>query len=846
MPNRTSAVAEEQGLARYRARRDFTATPEPAPPRRAAKAAKAPIFVVQKHAARRLHWDFRLEHGGVLWSWAVPKGPSLDPADKRLAVQVEDHPLDYADFQGRIPEGQYGAGTVETWDRGTWRPVGDAEAGLRDGELKFELDGNRLHGHFVLVRLKPRPKDRTPNWLLIKEHDDQERKGADAGALEAVPVTAKAKGAPAKPARKEAPARGKATDSAKSPPAPGAVRGKLPHSQEPELATPVEASPHQPGWLSEVKFDGYRLLVFLDRGTARLVSRNGHDWTQRLPTVAREAAALHPGQALLDTELVALRKDGVSNFGDLQAALSEGKDGKLFLYAFDLLHLDGWDLRPCRLVDRKAVLRDLGSWDGTLRFSEHYEGDAARLRQRACEMGLEGVMCKRADSPYRAGRSTSWVKVKCVGREEFIIIGWTPPQGSRTGIGSLHMGYRDRAGALHYAGGVGTGFSEQVLADLRRRLEPLKAARPAGLVRAGDPPDRAITWVRPEMVGEVQYAAWTGAGRLRHATFLGLREDKPAEEVVRDIPDPEPLARPTDAPPPAPKPRARIVSRSADPVGGIRLTHPDRELWPGITKRDLADYWLKVAEHALPEIAGRPLALVRCPDGIDGEHFFQKHARKGFPEAIRAGESGGAPWLAVDDAAGLVACAQQAAIELHAWGAAGADPLHPDRLVFDLDPGDGVDMEAIAAAAHDIRKRLGKVGLAAFCRTSGGKGLHVVAPLVPAADWDKARAWCRAFAERMEHENPDRYVAAVRKDRRRGRILVDWLRNGLGSTAVASFSPRARPGATVATRLAWREVTGKLDPGAFTIKTVPQRAARRADPWAEFVTSARKLPEGDG
>jgi bifunctional non-homologous end joining protein LigD len=817
-------------LETYRARRDFTVTrePAPAPPR---PGRNAPIFVVQKHAARRLHWDFRLEHGGVLWSWAVPKGPSLDPADKRLAVHVEDHPLDYAGFYGTIPEGQYGAGTVEIWDRGTWAPVGDPEAGLRDGELKFVLAGERLNGGFVLVRLKPRPRERGENWLLIKEHDSAERPG----------------GAP---------------PQADPPPTPGAVRAALPARQAPQLATAVEEPPDQPGWISELKFDGYRILAFLRDGQARLMTRNAKDWTDRLPTLAGAFARLRAHTALIDGELVAMRPDGVSDFGALQAVLSEGRDRALLYYAFDLLHLDGWDLRPCRLADRRAALRGLADWRGPLRFSDDAAEATARMRRQACAMGLEGIVCKRADAPYRAGRTRDWLKVKCQGREEFLVLGWTPPAGSRTGLGALHLGFHDPDGRLQYAGAVGTGFSDRDLAALRRRLDRLAAPPPADLLAAGDPLDRAIAWVRPDLVGEVQYLAWTDAGRLRHATWLGLREDKAPDDVVRALPAPDAPRRPVFRPGPAivqtaPRPktaRSKAVVKTAeapatrtDRLEGVRLTHPERALWPGISKRDLADYWIAVADHALPEIAGRPLALLRCPEGIDGEHFFQKHGRPGFPTQIRTGESNGAPWLAIDDAAGLVACAQVAAIELHAWGAAGADKLHPDRLVFDLDPGEGVAMPDLARAALDVRARLEAAGLAAFCRSSGGKGLHVLAPLTPGADWDTTRAWCRAFAERMEAESPDRYVAEVAKAKRRGRILVDWLRNGLGATAIASFSPRARPGAGVATRLAWREVTARFDPAAFTLKTVPARLQRqRRDPWEGFAEAARPLPERNG
>ena len=797
----------------YQAKRDFTITREPsggAP--RGRKRAAALSFVVQKHAARRLHWDFRLEHGGVLWSWAVPKGPSIDPADKRLAVKVEDHPLEYGGFEGTIPAGQYGAGTVEIWDKGTWQPAGDAAKDLAGGELKFTLAGERLRGGFVLVRLKPRPREKGENWLLIKEHDAAERPGIGAAELEQAPR----------------PKAGK-------PPIPGAVKGSVPNDQRPQLATAVDVPPDGPDWLHEIKFDGYRLLLFKHGPQVRLMTRNGHDWTSRFPALAKAAGQLTDHDVVLDGELIAQREDGVSSFALLQQALSEQRTAGLIYYAFDLLQYDGWDLRPCRLADRKGLLQGVSDWGGWIRYSDHHQGQGAAMRRQACAMGLEGVIAKQQDAPYRAERGRTWLKLKCQGREEFIVLGWTPPAGSRTGLGALHMGYRDNKGALHYAGGVGTGFTEKELAALRKRLNDLRAPPPEAMLYAGDPLDRSIQWVRPELVAEVQYGAWSGAGRLRHAVYLGLREDKAAADVVRSVADPAVKRQRW----------GRTVTTARKPVAGaLRLTHPERELWPGITKQALADYWDTVADTALPGIANRPLALVRCPDGIDGERFFQKHRSPGFPGAIEAGEADGAPYLFIRDRDGLRALAQMSAIELHAWGASLDDPLHPDRMVFDLDPGDDVPFAQVVRAALDIRRDLDGIGLQSFCRTTGGKGLHVVVPIVPDADWDGVRAFCKALAETLVKREPNRFVATVSKARRRGRILIDWLRNGLGSTAVASYSPRARPGATVATPLAWREVTEDLDPSLFTLETIPTRLRKqRGDPWPGFGTLSQHLPD---
>ncbi len=652
-----------------------------------------------------------------------------------------------------------------------------------------------------------------------------------------------------------------------APPAPRAIRGALPPNQGPQLCALAERAPDGAGWLSEIKFDGYRLLAWLEDGALRLMTRNGHDWTDRLPAVAKAVAQLEVKNAVLDGELVALRPDGSSSFADLQAALSAGNDRKLCFYVFDLLALNGWDFRPCRLIDRKRVLENLSDWTGMLRYSAHAADAAGQMHRHACDLHLEGIVCKKADSPYRAGRGHGWVKVKCVGREELVVLGWTPPAGSRVGIGALHVGYFDPDGQLHYAGGVGTGFSDRELAALRKRLGPQTSEPPAGMLVAGDPLDPAITWVRPALVAEIQYAAWSGAGRVRHAVYLGLRDDKPADQVIRPPADPDApravfnphgprraIVRSKAAIPPVRAAAHAIASnrivtakkpkQTAAKLGGIDLTHPDRELWPGITKRDLAEYWLAIADTALSGLAHRPLSIVRCPDGIGGEHFFQKNGHGHMPPAIRDGSVSGQPYLAIDDAAGLVAMTQMSAIELHPWGAAEADPLHPDRLVFDFDPGEGVAFPAVVAAAQEARERLAALKLESFCRTTGGKGLHVVVPLTPSADWTRTKSFCHAFAETMAQDAPDKYLTHVKIADRRGRILIDWLRNGLGATAVASFCPRARPGAGVATPLAWREVTEKLDPAAHTLRTVPARLAKlKADPWAGFDSLAQTLPD---
>jgi bifunctional non-homologous end joining protein LigD len=845
----STTAPRDTSIRTYRAKRDFAITREPAP-KDGASDGQGPIFVVQKHQAHRagLHWDFRLEHDGVLWSWAVRKGPSLDPADKRIAAHVEDHPLDYANFEGTIPDGQYGAGKVELWDRGTWQPLDDPQTGMRKGELRFLLDGKRLHGRFTLVRLKPRPgqRSRQDNWLLIKGHDEAERAGADAPTIEQQEAAPK-----------------QAHEPSKNPPAEGAVRGKLPQRQAPQLASVSKNPPADGDWVSEIKFDGYRLLCWLDHGKVRLLTRKGLDWTDRLPAVANAVSGLRADTALVDGELVALdQKSGASSFPSLQAALSAGKDGTLNLFLFDLLHLDGWDLRQCTLLERKRVLQGLSDWRGMLHYSDHQVGNADGMLREVSKLHLEGIICKRADTPYRAGRGRDWLKIKCLGREEFIVLGWTPPGGSRTGLGSLHLGYYDDRDKLHYAGGVGTGFSDDELARLSQRLAKLGADPPASLYVAGEPLPKTINWVRPELVAEVQFTSWSGSGRVRQAVYLGLREDKDAKDVVLEPADPEaerkavqprpgdPTARkrgPVIAVPPERKTSivsAQAPKRRGVTVGNIALSHPDRALWPGVTKQDLAEYWKAVADHALPGLARRPLAIVRCPEGVTGQHFFQKHGHGTLPSEIRQGEAAGQPYLVIDDVDGLIAMAQISGIELHAWGATETDPLRPDQVVFDLDPGDGVAFADVIKAAHDLREQLQRLGLQSFCRTTGGKGLHLVVPLEPAADWSVVKPFCRAFAETLSQQQPERFLSTVKKADRKGRILIDWLRNGLGATAVASFSPRAREGATVATPITWAEVNRRLDPRNFTLRTVPNRLARQSnDPWEGFQTLRQRLPD---
>jgi len=870
-------------IATYNAKRDFRRTAEP--PGKVAPRASAHLrYLIQKHDASHLHYDFRLEIGGVLASWAVPKGPSLDPGAKRLAARTEDHPMAYGDFEGVIPEDEYGGGTVMLWDTGTWRPEGNPAEGLRKGELKFTLEGQRLRGSWVLVRLKGRGNEKRENWLLIKHRDAEARPGSGdevvrrhtssvtterelaeiAGAKQPRRRTrAKRKADPAATAataaaRKATPAPGKAPTPARPSAIKGARRAALAAKLKPQLATLVEVAPEAAGYISEIKFDGYRMLARLQGGKAKLFSRNGLSWTGKLPEIAQALGGIGCKAAWLDGEVVAVHPDGRSDFGLLKQALSEKRTGQLVYYLFDILHLDGHDLTACRQDDRKRVLHGLlgDSPPSRILYSEHVDGIPDRIREQACQMHLEGIICKEAAAPYRQDRSRAWLKLKCIQREELVILGFTDPRGHRVGLGALHLGYYDRDGHLHYAGGVGTGFSDAMLPDLRARLDAITRRIGPRVLVHGEGPPRDIHWVKPRYVAELQFLDWTPDKVVRHASFLGLRDDKEAVDVIRDPPG-EPEGRRATAVPATivhaspPKARRRgAVSKAGAPRRAIpavidtrhkpdevaAITHPDKRLWPddGVTKQDLAAYWSAMAEVALPHIAGRPLALVRCPDGIDDKTFFQKKRSPGFPAAIHGAKAGGDDILTIGDAAGLRALAQMAAIEIHPWGATTDAVETPNRLIFDLDPDEGLDFGRVIAAAHIVRDHLKALGLQSFCKTTGGKGLHVVVPIRPAQRWPEAKAFTAALANALAGKYPRDFTAALPKAARKGKIFVDYLRNGRGATAIAAFSPRARPGASVAMPLRWSEVKPGLDPRTFQLRGLLDGPGTRAGAWKGF------------
>lgn len=839
------------GLGEYRRKRDFRRTPEPSGkakkkrgPRRGVAAGLT--FVVQQHRARNMHWDFRLELDGVLKSWAVPKGPSLVAGERRMAAEVEDHPLDYAGFEGVIPKGEYGGGTVLVWDRGFWQPIGDPHDGLAKGHLDFTLAGEKLRGRWHLVRLRPRARERRPSWLLMKGRDAEARP-ASAGSIVATEprsvLTGRDLDAVARDADRVWSSK---TGERGGPPVAkpgdpsglaGARRAKLPRRPEAQLATLVDAAPEGEGWLHEIKFDGYRLLCRLEDGEARLVSRNGHDWTERFPELAAAVAGLPAEDALLDGEAIVTDAQGRSSFQALQAALGRrGASRGVQLVVFDCLHLDGWDLCDVPLLERKRLLRALlaqAPQGSPLRFSDHVLGRGPEFHAAACASGLEGIVSKRADAPHRAGRTRSWLKIKCSQRQEFAIAGFTEPSGSRVGLGALLLGAHDAEGALRYCGKVGTGFDAATLRALRARLGQLEQPRTA----LADPPRmRGVHWVEPSLVAEVSFSEWTRDGRVRHPVFLGLREDKAGAEVRLETPQPAAAAAAPALPLPAPAVR--------NTVAGVRLSTPERVYYPelGVTKSELAEYYEAMAERVLPGLAYRPLTLLRCPEGIEGECFYQKHANPSVPEAVARVRvrDDREPYAMVTDLASLISLVQIGVLELHVQGAR-ADRLdRPDILVFDLDPDSAVPFARVVETARVLRAFLDELGLVAFVRTTGGKGLHVVAPLERRSGWDDVRAFTQGVARELVRLAPAQFTASMSLARRKGKIFIDWVRNTPEATAIASYSARARPGAPVALPISWDELEALAGPLRENVREARRRLAQ-PDPWADFEAARRPL-----
>jgi bifunctional non-homologous end joining protein LigD len=893
------------GLETYRKKRKFDVTSEP---RGGKQRGSGHRYVIQKHDATRLHYDLRLELDGVMKSWAVTRGPSLDPNDKRLSIHVEDHPIEYNSFEGTIPESEYGGGTVMIWDRGTWTPVGDPHKGYAKGHLEFTLHGKKLRGRWHLVRMQPRKGDRHENWLLIKAKDEEARSGRPADIIEEEPLSAatgrsmdeiaagkgkkrvwhsnrndtapkntggpqsqrefkaqlKALAAsPAKSASKSA-VRAKA---AKKPAVKQRVRAKpsaikverksggsregkarLPAFIPPSLATLRDGAPSGKNWLHEIKFDGYRIEARLDRGKVQLLTRKQLDWTHRFKPIAQAVEALDAQTALIDGELVVEDDKGVSSFSLLQSDLKDGRSDRFVYRAFDLLYLDGDDLTKEALVARKAALHRLlkgESRKGLIRYTEHFDEDGPLIFKHACEMHLEGIVSKLRDAPYRSGRSDHFIKVKCHNEQEFVVAGFSPSAAMPKAVGALTVAFHEH-GKLRYAGRVGTGYTRSTARDLWKRLDALRTDKPPVAL----PPDerrKDVVWVRPQVVVEAEFRGITHDGLLRQASYKGLREDKPAREVVRETAvansmtavQRQPVRKSTKS---SAKPARANPNKKAVEVAHVYLTHPDRVYWvdAGVTKQNLADYYVRMWDVMAPHVIGRPLSILRCPEGTAGECFFQKHIASNVKESslrhvVKAKEH---DVIAIEKLEELIELVQSGALEIHVRGSR-LDSLEScDRIVFDLDPGDGVAWKDVVAAAKEVRDRLGELKLKSFVKLSGGKGIHVVLPIA-GADWDATKAFTARIATAMAADSPERYLAKMTKALRHGRIFIDYLRNTREATSVAAYSTRARVGAPVSLPVSWEALSRTKSGNQFTLPEL----TKISDAWADIGKVRQKLPE---
>lgn len=909
-------------LSEYQQKRHFDKTPEPE-----AKVARRTgrSYVVQKHAASHLHYDFRLELDGVLKSWAVPKGPCLDPSIKRLAMQVEDHPVDYGAFEGIIPAGEYGGGTVMLWDTGEWEPIGDPHEGYRQGKLKFQLRGQKLTGGWALIRTHHDESRKNPQWLLIKEKDAHAQPVYKADVLLQSPLSVvsgrdldeiaasrdqiwSSKSQPVTAARKSKQQPSPSKPLMDSTGLSAATQQPLPTHVKVQLATLTQAAPSGDQWLHEVKFDGYRMLCRVDGKQCRFISRNDQDWTSRLRTLSAAVRELPVKQAIIDGEVVVMKADGTTDFQALQNAFRDNQSADLQYYVFDLLYLDGKSLVPLPLEVRKTLLAKLVSGlksQSPIHYSEHVIGSGPEFQAAACRRHLEGSISKLRDQPYRAGRGYDWLKVKCVHTDEFVIGGYTDPSGARLGFGTLLMGYYDTAGKLHYAGKVGTGFGQRDLMALHRRLHALERTKSPFIDRLEKIGQiRTAHWTAPTLVAQISYGSRTRDGILRHASFAGLREDKPATEVFLDQPVPVQQAVEKAGAESAPKTASRKTASvknvdnktasgkkagvkkagvktarppsvggkqslrrtspttsvkhevsgqsdynsSLETFAGARLTHPEKVLYPeeGITKLELASYYQDISDWILPHVKHRPLVLVRCPDGCGGTCFYQKHPGVGTPETLRqipireANQTGN--YVLIDDVDGLISLAQIGALEVHAWGSQEDKLERPNRLVFDLDPSPEVPWTRVVDGARGIRRFLQDLGLESFVKTTGGKGLHLVVPIERRHNWDEAKAFCKAVATAIVAVAPHQYTSNMSKAARTNKIFLDYLRNGRGATAVVPFSPRARPGAPISMPVDWDELSPSMHSDFFTIRTAAARLANlKHDPWKMLTTLRQSL-----
>lgn len=895
------------GLKVYNEKRRFGVTAEPKG-KVARKQGRTLAFVMQKHDARRLHYDLRLELDGVMKSWAVTRGPSLLPSEKRLAVQTEDHPIDYNKFEGTIPQGEYGGGTVMVWDRGTWQPEHDPRMGFKKGHLSFTLHGEKLRGAWHLVRMPKRRGETHENWLLIKSDDEEAHTARDRDILieaalsvktgrtmdeiakrernvgrvkpaaskkPAVKKTAAASKPPAAKSRAKTLARRRARAAAaqtirkQAPVSAGresaalkdARRATFPAFVPPSLATLATSAPDSDNWIHEIKFDGYRLQARLDRGKVKLLTRKGLDWTHKFTGIAEVTAKLPVQTALIDGEMVVEGEDGISSFSLLQEELKSGRQDRLLYYAFDLLYLDGADLRALPLrVRKEALAKVLKRVPGPLRLSESIDERGPLLLKHACRMHLEGIISKRDDAPYRSGRGHDWTKTKCTGRQEFVVAGFVPSTADARAVGALVLGVYDK-GKLRYAGRTGTGFTHKSAREVFRKLNALKRDRtPFAAVPAQERGARTPVWVDPDIVAEVDFHGWTHGDRIRHGSFQGLRGDKAPTEIVREDTTPEKALAATNktatvkkrsAPVAKPSATTTKLSESAkhnapETIGAITLSNPERVYWEdaGVTKRDLAGFYRDIWKWMAPHIVGRPISLLRCPEGATGQCFFQKHAAAGIStDHLRLVPEKGDKIISIDDIDGLISLVQAGVLEFHTRGTTVDDRQNADRLVFDLDPGPGTGWKDVVAGARDVRARLDALNLKSFLKTSGGKGLHVVLPIAP-TPWEKAKEFTQALAGAMASDEPDRYVATVSKSKRKGRIFIDYLRNSREATAVAPYSTRARPGAAVSVPIEWSELGNLKSADQYTVLNLAARLKRmRKDPWAGIGRIKQKLPK---
>ncbi|WP_137175897.1 DNA ligase D [Massilia sp. HP4] len=842
-------------LKAYKAKRNFSITSEPA--EGGTPGVEALTFVIQKHWASRLHYDFRLELDGAMKSWAVPKGPSYDTHDKRMAVQVEDHPISYSDFEGTIPPKQYGAGKVIIWDKGTWEPLEEPHKGFAKGSIKFEMHGHKMRGRWTLVRMKGRGDEKQEPWLLIKEKDEYARSSEEFSLVDEMPDSVKGLPMPERVQRKvealreeEAPAPKKRTAARKAAAKPAATsraarkpaadKVALPEKFSPELATLVDAPPPDPeNWVFEVKFDGYRMLARIEDGEARLITRNANDWTDKLLPLKAELERMKLPDGWYDGEIVVHDDSGKPDFGKLQLAFDGKQAERIELFLFDVPYFDGHDLRELPLVDRRGLLEQLlaKKKSNKVRFSAEFGSKPDELVVAACKIGLEGVIGKRRDSRYVSRRSPEWIKLKCGLRQEFVIGGFTDPKGSRTGIGALLLGTYDEEGVLRYAGNVGSGFNHSSLASIAKKLEKLRSDDSPFPPRAV--PGRKHHWVKPVLVAEVSFSEWTSAGAVRHPVFQGLREDKPAKGITREKAEHmKDVAKKDDQKP---------VAAPGKLPATMKVTNGERVIdkESGATKLDLIRYYALVGELMMEHLKGRPVSLVRAPEGVGGELFFQKHAdvRKmpGLRHLDQALDPEHQPMLEVASVAGILSSAQWNVVEIHTQNALKGTYDKPNRMVFDLDPGEGVEWPAMQEAAQLMRAFLEELGLPAFLKTSGGKGLHVVVPIKGGHDWDAVKGFSQAIVHHMAATLPERFAFKSGPKNRVGKIFIDYLRNGQGATTVAAWSARVRPGLGISVPLRWEELPGLKSSTQWTVANVHTRLDEGNAPWEGYAKAAKTL-----